>query len=737
MGTAGKKGGEAFLREARAAFDRRLAELKNLLAKGLINHAEFKKQADLAARTFNSSILAGMEKARAAGKLTDTEYLKLSRTLKRVGEDGVGAWDRIKAAIVRAGTALVVAFGIRGGIRFAFASIQEFLSSEKDWKLLEGTINAAGVSFAGLEKRVRGAAQAFQEVTVHSDEDYARSLQRLIAITGDVEGSIRNMTLVADVAARFFGGDLAAATDAVAKGMNTGVVTINRMKFTLDDLAKRSAKGAVEATQTLAGKIQQLNNQWGEFKEAIGEVLTGGQGAISVLDSLTASVKAMVKWVSDNKLELQRWASEGIATAIAGMRTLLGLVRTFLQMQGKLSLTAGSEAFTPGKTKEAIEAQQKAIEAQRKQLEQERIAAQKAVDEFENPSALETARRVFNPIGTVKRANAVELELRAVNNQLEKLDDNAVIAQNALDDLTKPTGGGGGGGRGGIGNAGDRAKELERVEREIAVKTLMIQRGLTEEVAKEEVRREEIRRPAVERTKASLAELEAAWKRLGEVTQTIANKDLMVAAGLDETLVPALSHTESRVEQLKSSLESLEGIGFATPANAFETEWTSALRTIEDEARGHGDLFRDLGEAWAEGGLAGLAVLAGRKVKENLARAIEEGAKALGSLFFNPPEAAAHAAAAVKHGVAAAAWRAVAGGGGGSSGGASSTGGVGSSAPNLARSENMQKPAPEWHLHFKGSSFYLPEVQKQIYDSQLEARQKFGPNVKVIVHRGP
>src|ERR1041385_5601607 len=110
---AGQKSGDAFLTEVRAAFDAKMSALRVLLAKGLIDPAQFKTQASLAAQEFNSSVIAGMEKARAAGTLTNAEYLKLSRTLKTVGDDGESFGTKLSRTLLRLGSAFAAFFAFR------------------------------------------------------------------------------------------------------------------------------------------------------------------------------------------------------------------------------------------------------------------------------------------------------------------------------------------------------------------------------------------------------------------------------------------------------------------------------------------------------------------------------------------------------------------------------------------------------------------------------------------------
>lgn len=730
LAKAGKKGGENFLRELRAAFDKKMADLKVQLAQGLIDPKQFKKQADLAAKEFNTGILKGMTEARKAGTLTDSVYLKLSRTLKKVGDDGASTWDRIKGGIVRAGAALAVAFGARAAIRFGVESIREFLDSEKVWIELSGTIDATGESFARLEGQLRANATAFQDATIHTDEDYAKSLQRLIAITGDVSASIHNMNFVADVAARFFGGDLTAATDAVAKGMNTGVVTINRMKFTLEELSKRSLGAAAEQTQTLAGKVKQLTNQWSEFKETIGSVLVGNRESVGALDLVTTAVKSLTKWLGDNREELGRWIREGITAGSDALRTLLGLARDFLQLQGKLSFTVGTAPAPLANTAKGLEAQISGFSKQRKQAAEEQAKALKAVEDFQK-SLFGGDRLVVGLIANVTKGNRLRQELQSANDQLEKIDDNAARAKAKLESLGKDDvlGGPKLGKNATPKELTDHEKavaaELKKIATDAAITRVQIEQNTTAELATEMVRRADMLKAA---TAAEKAALEAAWAK--RIAPEVLDRALELPSG-KAGLTPGIPGMQG----LRAAPDIIPAA--AKQAQKFESVWVKALDTINEEVAGQGTLFAELGQAWANGGLAGLAQLAKHKVRENIAWALEEVAKGFGSLFLNPPEAAAHFKSAAEHGVAAAAWGGVGLAGGGGGGTSAAGGGFGGTTPNLAASQRAEPPKQEVTIVLSGPGFHAmnPKVQEVIWGAEKMARERFGRNAVVRIKR--
>jgi hypothetical protein len=165
------------------------------------------------------------------------------------------------------------------------------------------------------------------------------------------------------------------------------------------------------------------------------------------------------------------------------------------------------------------------------------------------------------------------------------------------------------------------------------------------------------------------------------------------------------------------------------------------MHLLREEVEGAGTLFAELGQAWAEGGLAGFARMAMHKVKETIARAIEETAKAFGSFALgNVKGGAGHLASAAKHTAAAAAWRAVGGGAGGSGGGGgSASGGADENrAPNL-RGGNVQPVGTEVHLYLSdriGALVDDVEFQRASLAAMTKARERWGDQARIYVHRG-
>lgn len=246
----------------------------------------------------------------------------------------------LRATVLRLGASFAAVFGIRAIGRFLESAIQEAKEADRIWNDLAGTINATGQAFEDLEPTIRATAAAFQAATTVGDEEFAAGLTRMIALTGDVEASLNNMGLVANVAAQFFGGKLEPAIELVAK-VSTGYITqLQRMGIQvksaqegLDVLAQRSAGAAARQMETLSGKTAQLTNAINDFKEELGKALFAVDGANSSVGTFTEAVQNAEKWVHANREALHLWVTNGwralIITVDAAYRGIRGMAELF------------------------------------------------------------------------------------------------------------------------------------------------------------------------------------------------------------------------------------------------------------------------------------------------------------------------------------------------------------------------------------------------------------------------
>ena len=612
LGTAGAKGGENFLRELKRQFETKTADLKVQLAKGIIDEKQFRAQADLAAKEFNTGLIAGMEKARAAGTLTEREYQKLSRQLKKTGQDGETAFERMRGAALRFAATLATAVTLRAIVNFGRAAVKAAADSEVAWRNLSGTVQSAGVDFAGVEPEIREAAEQFERFTTYDDDQFAETLQRLIALTGDYAASLQNVTLVADVAARFFEGDLARAADVVGRAMLGDVEMLKRLGIeaksaqeALDILAQRSMGAAAERAGTLGGKLEQLNHAWGNFAEAVGNAIIEAGGGTSILDTLTAVVRTLTGVVERNASGIQFLGNSMLWVARVAGATLFGFFSGLATiMRGVVNgyaLIAEADARMPWHS----------------------ASSRAAMD-----------------------ASAA---------RLRKMADEAKAAAESLDQLARAAMG----------------------------------------------------------TSTTPAPVQG-----GTSTPPIVAGGPAVATGAGVGTPGSIAKEHEK------------------EAEAVVTVWGEAMKRIEADAQEQRTVMGELANAWREGGFAGIAALAKMKVKENIAHALENAAKAVGAFFINPAAAAGYAKASAMHMVGAGAWRALGGGGGGSGGGAAGSGGAlaAGATPGLQRAESATPPGVEAHIYIDPLSPQDPRYQGVHRETSRLVTERYGSNVNVTWH---
>jgi hypothetical protein len=239
----------------------------------------------------------------------------------------------------RVGAALGVAFGLRALQRFGAESIRVAGAAEAIWSRLGGALQNVGVDISRVRGEIDDAAAAMQRVTTIGDEDFARGLTRLVTLTRDYSGSLQRMALVADVAA---GAqiDVEAAADLVGKTLNGQTRELRRYGIVTNDvneamrLLQERFKGAAEREgRTLQGQLKRLNNEWGDFKQAVGEALIAAGGGTSVIETLIGGLRGLNAWVVQNAETIQWFGNMVVAQA---GHVLDGMVKTINAVRGAL-----------------------------------------------------------------------------------------------------------------------------------------------------------------------------------------------------------------------------------------------------------------------------------------------------------------------------------------------------------------------------------------------------------------
>lgn len=136
MRKAGEEGSDAFERESRAGgqqagralvraleseVERTMAKARILHGKRLINEKQFKEIEREAHRAFNDKLIPALERLRAESRLSEAELVDLSRSIRRVGDEGDDAGDKASSGIGRiAGAIKAISVAVAGSVVFGF-----------------------------------------------------------------------------------------------------------------------------------------------------------------------------------------------------------------------------------------------------------------------------------------------------------------------------------------------------------------------------------------------------------------------------------------------------------------------------------------------------------------------------------------------------------------------------------------------------------------------------------------
>lgn len=240
-----------------------------------------------------------------------TDGRKAKQNLKGIGN----ALGGLRSAALKLGATLAAALGARAIIRFGKESVRVATEAAAIWNRLSGQLRATGTDFADVQEEIDETARALQDVTTVGDEDFAAILTELVGITGDFEASMAAIGTVADFAAAKQL-DLGMAAQLVGRVMLGETSMLKRYGVVVAEgadgmevLQERFKGMAENEGKSLAGRLAMLNNEWGDFQQAIGDAMIAAGGGTSVIDTLIGTVKGLTNWINANRSEIAFWGS--------------------------------------------------------------------------------------------------------------------------------------------------------------------------------------------------------------------------------------------------------------------------------------------------------------------------------------------------------------------------------------------------------------------------------------------
>jgi len=184
--------------------------------------------------------------------------------------------------------------------------------------LAQATANV-GASFKTVSGDLGVLFTKLQDTTVYGDTDSAKTLERLIFVTGDYDASVKLLAPTLDMAAaKHIDASMAAELMGRAVAGNFGTLSryglvlaknqqamlrhasaAKRAAFFAKLLAGKFGRAAAAQVLTYSGKIKVMGNYFGDLKEAIGSVITKGAAAPGIFEAVVEALKKMTKFAYD------------------------------------------------------------------------------------------------------------------------------------------------------------------------------------------------------------------------------------------------------------------------------------------------------------------------------------------------------------------------------------------------------------------------------------------------------
>lgn len=707
---------------------------------------------------------------------------KTQKDIEGVGAKVEKTW---KDTAARIAGYLGVAFLTKKVIDFGREAVKQASDAQATWAQLKGTIDGTGVSFDKLEERIRATADAFQDATIHDDDAFAESLTRMVTLTGDVNASLNNMGLVANVAAQFFKGDLGPATDLVSKAMNGNIAALNKMGIhvktaqeALEVLAHRSMGAASREAQSFGGQVKQLGNAWDDALKLLGEAIIKSDGASSALTVLRNVVERLTSWIDDNQDAISKWVTNGVNFAIdaadvfiravdgmgrilvGGFLTSLGLTATGIgRFIGFLGMA--QEKLNPDWWKKTSDVVRKAMGMD--PTDQEAVRAGTILMKNQ-ANALDEWGASITALGTSQVAKGIDV-LSTPLFSSKDFQGTARKPRATPGEENKPLAAG-----------GTLTPEQENIQKAMeefekaGLRISVMEKALGKDFdgIGAEIDRTTKLLQALAENAGDTSDIENLQKWLRTLTLTtdpLIQSLAELNQQLDQDLTIAALDGADALESLQIEQKSLEaqirkvmsaGAGHETELKRLKDRYKDVTGAIKEQTAAmevQAEAADFLADALGTALQGGLAEAASKKAKQNAIEAAEMLVRAGAfALFGDFPHAAGALKLAASFGALALAWGALAagsrGGGGGAPATTSTPAGAGSSGgedvTNARRSSSRassssQQVGSEVSVYLVGPGFDAlnPAVQRVVWGASQQAAERYGPNARVrVVPRG-
>ena len=331
----------------------------------------------------NATVTEAIAKYRALGQDAPPHLVALEQATRRLPAANESAFGSFKTLVASWVTAQLTIAGLQRAFRtitqFIGSSVTAYAEQEAATKKLTQALESQQLATPKTIRAYAEMAAQFQRTTVFGDE-LVLEMQALLTQIGGVMPTQMQRALKAstDLAAGL-GIDLRTATLLVGKAFagETGTlarygIVIDQARFktegisvVLDALGEKFGGQAQAQIETYAGRITQMSNAWGDFKEVIGEVITQNPATVAALTLLRSTVDGLnvstqsgeEAWVKFSRLLFGSGSTYIAIAADAALdlaRQLEGLKRAAQDSESPLQKMARAMAETGTPVAEAV-----------------------------------------------------------------------------------------------------------------------------------------------------------------------------------------------------------------------------------------------------------------------------------------------------------------------------------------------------------------------------------------------
>ena len=233
---------------------------------------------------------------------------------------------------------------------------------------LRATVEHLGISYDAVSGSLQKTFRHLQDVTTYGDTDSARVLTDLITLTGDYQGSLKALPLVLDMAAsgQF---DVRTAARYMAMAMKGNITMLGRYipelrsssnalmahateaqkaEYAMKMLEKHFGGRAQAEVNTTIGQYKQLANEFGDLKEAVGDLVSGPLGKLMhVTSEAVRSLHEFFEAIQDKKARTE--------AAHQSLKFYVGSMLSAIPAMRKFGLSLMADEIAKNKDKEATE----------------------------------------------------------------------------------------------------------------------------------------------------------------------------------------------------------------------------------------------------------------------------------------------------------------------------------------------------------------------------------------------